>query len=417
MKKIIDFFQRFTFPTIIALSALSVSGSAAFYSVTGLSKLFAGASFEVMVMAGSLEVAKLVIASLLYQYWGELNRVLKTYLTIAACVLVLITSAGIYGFLSSAYQETANKVGNIDAQVSLVETKRDNVQKQLNVYNTEKENIDKSIGDLRKGLSTNIITYTDGNGNLVTTTSSSTRKALQQQLDQAIDRQTTISGKIDGLNEQLFNYETEIVEISTNDDLAGEIGPLKYLSKLTGVSMDKIINWVLLVIIFVFDPLAIALVIAANFAYSKVRPPKVFKKEEPKEDIEPEIEDEGKYTPTQEDLEKLEQYLNRINEEKKKDEERLLEEIEKARYIPTEYDLEMLQSELDKIMKYKNNEENVEIPEEEIKLSLVEGENTQEIETENKEEETETNLPTPPKPIRRLIYQKRDGRNTRFDRF
>ena len=90
------------FPFIIALSALSVSASAAVYSVTGLSMLFAGASTAVMIMAASLEVAKLVIASLLYQYWNKLNKVLRIYLTIAATVLILITSAGIYGYLSSA---------------------------------------------------------------------------------------------------------------------------------------------------------------------------------------------------------------------------------------------------------------------------------------------------------------------------
>ena len=98
------------FPTIIALSALSVSASAAFYSVSGLSKLFAGATFEVIIMAGSLEVAKLVIASLLYQYWNTINKYLRTYLTIAAVILVLITSMGIYGFLSAAYQETYQKL-------------------------------------------------------------------------------------------------------------------------------------------------------------------------------------------------------------------------------------------------------------------------------------------------------------------
>jgi len=94
------------FPFIIAFSALSVSASAAFYSVYGLSKLFAGAQFEVIIMAGSLEVAKLVIASLLYQYWDTINKALRAYLTLAAIILVIITSMGIYGFLSAAYQET-----------------------------------------------------------------------------------------------------------------------------------------------------------------------------------------------------------------------------------------------------------------------------------------------------------------------
>jgi hypothetical protein len=260
------------FPLLIAISALSVSASAAFYSVSGLSKLFAGATLAVIIMATSLEVAKLVIASLLYQYRQTIPKLLKYYLTVAAVVLVLITSMGIYGFLSAAYQETASKAGTIDAQISLVETKRDNVKEQLAVYTAEKESINSALADLRAGLANNVIQYKDKEGNLITTTSSATRKALEKQLDQAIERQTSINSRVDGLNEQLFDYETEIVEVSTNSELAGELGPLKYLSGLTGIPMDKIINWLLLTIVFVFDPLAIALVIAANFAFEQSRP-------------------------------------------------------------------------------------------------------------------------------------------------
>ena len=113
--------KRNFFPSIIALSALSVSASAAFYSVSGLSKLFAGASFEVIIMAGSLEVSKLVIASLLYQYWSTINKYLRTYLTIAATILVIITSMGIYGFLSAAYQETYQKLKVQENEISFLE--------------------------------------------------------------------------------------------------------------------------------------------------------------------------------------------------------------------------------------------------------------------------------------------------------
>jgi hypothetical protein len=265
--------QERIFPFIIATSALSVSASAAFYSVSGLSKLFAGATFAVIIMATSLEVAKLVIASLLYQYRATIPKLLKYYLTVAALVLVLITSMGIYGFLSAAYQETAAKAGSIDSQISLIETKRDNVKEQLAVYSDEKLSINTAVSDLRSGLSNNKIQYKDKEtGQIINTTSSSTRRALERQLDQAIARQTEINTKVDNLNEQLFGYETEIVEVKTNNDVAGELGPLKYLSGLTGIPMDKIINWLLLTIIFVFDPLAIALVIAANFAFEKLRP-------------------------------------------------------------------------------------------------------------------------------------------------
>jgi|TARA_B110000238_G_scaffold120565_1_gene130594 hypothetical protein len=263
--------EKILFPLLIAFSALSVSLSAAYYSVSGLSKLFAGAAFAVIVMAASLEIAKLVIASLLYQYRKTLPKFLKYYLSIACFVLILITSMGIYGFLSAAYQETAAKSGNIDARIALIETKRDNVKNQLVVYNDEKTSINNAVADLRTGLSNNVIRYTDTSGNVVTTTSSSTRRALEKQLDQAIGRQDIINTKVDDLNEKLFNYETEIVEVSTNNDIAGELGPLKYLSGLTGIPMDKIINYLLLTIIFVFDPLAIALVIAANFAFEQLK--------------------------------------------------------------------------------------------------------------------------------------------------
>ena len=265
--------QERIFPFLIAFSALSVSASAAFYSISGLSKLFAGATLAVIIMTTSLEVAKLVIASLLYQYRTTIPKLLKYYLTVAAVVLVLITSMGIYGFLSAAYQETAAKAGSIDAKITLIEVKRDNVKEQLAVYNDEKSSINIAVSDLRLGLSNNKIQYKDKEtGQIINTTSSSTRRALERQLDQAITRQTEINTKVDNLNEQSFEYETEIVEVKTNNDVAGELGPLKYLSGLTGVPMDKIINWLLLTIIFVFDPLAIALVIAANFAFEKLRP-------------------------------------------------------------------------------------------------------------------------------------------------
>ena len=148
----------------------------------------------------------------------------------------------------------------------------------------------RSEKDLRSGLSNNVIQYKDREtGEIITTTSSSTRRALEKQLDQAIVRQTEINTRVDDLNQQLFDYETEIVEVTSNANIAGELGPLKYLSGLTGKPMDQIINILLLVIIFVFDPLAIALVVAANFAFeqlkaSKKKSPTLYKFK-PKEEL------------------------------------------------------------------------------------------------------------------------------------
>jgi hypothetical protein len=256
--------KKYLLPSIIALSALSVSISAAFYSVTGLSMLFAGASLAVLIMASSLEVAKLVIASLLYQYWNKLNKVLRTYLTIAACVLVLITSAGIYGFLSSAYQTTANKASVVDQEILSLETKKGLYEDTRDGILKEKQSLAELKGSLSKGSTTQ---YTDKRGNLVVRSN----KASISQIEQANQSDEKLTIKLDNVNDSIFALETKILEVKTSSTTESELGPLKYLSGLTGEPMDKIINWFLLVIIFVFDPLAISLVIAANFAFAQIR--------------------------------------------------------------------------------------------------------------------------------------------------
>lgn len=251
------------FPFIIALAALSVSASAAFYSVSGLMKLFAGAAFAVGIMAGSLEISKLVIASLLYQYWNRLNKFLRTYLIIAVVILILITSMGIYGFLSSAYQETANKDQVTTQQITALETKKKLYEGTRDNLLKEKQSLSDLRGSLSKGSTTQ---YTDNKGNLVVRSNNASIK----QLDKASQSDDKLSGKVDVVNDSIFSIENKILAIKTNSTSTSELGPLKYLSGLTGVSMDRIINYLLLVIIFVFDPLAIALVIAANFAFSQL---------------------------------------------------------------------------------------------------------------------------------------------------
>lgn len=257
------------FPYLIALTALTVSASAAYYSVTGLSRLFAGAAFAVMVMAGSLEVAKLIIATLLHRYWNTMNKVLRTYLTLATIILILITSAGIYGFLSAAYQETATKSTVVDKQVNLLETRKASFEKIKGQYDLEKQTLTQNITTLRNALGNNNQSYVDRNGNTIMYSSSGNRLAFERQLESATGKDEEITKKIQALNDTILNLETQIVQVSSNSELASELGPLKYLSKLTGKSMDQIINVLLLVIIFVFDPLAISLVIAASFAFKQ----------------------------------------------------------------------------------------------------------------------------------------------------
>jgi len=263
------------FPFIIAASALSVSASAAFYSVSGLSKLFAGASLEVIIMAGSLEVSKLVIASLLYQYWNELNKVLRTYLTVATLVLILITSMGIYGFLSAAYQETYSKLSLVENEKSFIQQKVDFYQDDLTRYDEELKQISSNIATLSNAKASSIqIRDTSVAGGVRSTISTTELRLAQARIATEEENRKNVQAKREVVVDSLRKYQQQVLELDNNTEVAGELGPLQYLSGLTGAPMDKIINILLLIIIFVFDPLAIALVVAANFAFEKAYPKK-----------------------------------------------------------------------------------------------------------------------------------------------
>tara|TARA_R100001509_G_scaffold130872_1_gene84299 strand:+ start:2706 stop:4034 length:1329 start_codon:yes stop_codon:yes gene_type:complete len=261
------------FPLLIALSALAVSGSAAFYSVFGLSKLFAGASTQVIIMAGSLEFAKLVVASLLYQYWDTINRALKIYLSLACFILILITSGGIYGFLSGAYQETATKSELLDKSLAILNQKQIRFEEQKTDLTIEKTQLNKSISELRVSLSNpSSVSYYDKEAEqVITTTSSSTRRALQKELENTIKDRDDVNIKLEAVLDSINSTDVLLLDKEVSNEAERELGPLKYLAETTGKPMNEVVNWFLLLIIFVFDPLAIALVVAANFAFAQIK--------------------------------------------------------------------------------------------------------------------------------------------------
>ena len=266
------------FPFIIAFSALSVSASAAFYSVSGLSKLFAGASFEVIIMAGSLEIAKLVIASLLYQYWDTINKWLKAYLMLATVILVLITSMGIYGFLSAAYQDTYRNLSVKENKISFLTQKKDFYESDVNRYDVELNRISENISILSNAKATGIQVRDTSTVNGFRNTISTTELRLSQKRISVEEENRKITqSKREIVADSLQKYQLKILTLENDSESTGELGPLQYLSGLTGVPMDKIINVLLLVIIFVFDPLALSLVVAANFAFEQANPKKAYK--------------------------------------------------------------------------------------------------------------------------------------------
>ena len=356
------------FPFIIALSALSVSASAAFYSVSGLSKLFAGASFEVIIMAGSLEISKLVIASLLYQYWGTINKWLKAYLILASVILVLITSMGIYGFLSAAYQDTYRNLSVKENKISFLTQKKDFYESDVLRYDTELNRISENISILSNAKSTGIqvrdTSVASGFRNTISTTE---LRLSQKRISVEEENRKITQSKREIVADSLQKYQLKILTLENDSESTGELGPLQYLSGLTEISMDKIINILLLVIIFVFDPLALSLVVAANFAFEQANPKKKYK-----ENIYGEIEEEKLIYTEKAIIEiDVEKDVNLTNIKKKKikeeieddgwdivdEEENIIVEKNKLRNAnDIQLEIDKTKSEYDNLGKYTSND-------------------------------------------------------------
>jgi len=318
------------FPILIGFSALLVSASAAFYSVFGLSKLFAGAATQVIIMAGSLEFAKLITASLLYQYWDTINKFLRTYLSIAVFVLMIITSGGIYGFLSGAYQETATKSEFLDKSLSVLEIKQTRFEENKTDLKIEKEQLNKSISELRVSLSNPVsVSYWDETAQqVITTTSSSSRRALQTELKNTIEDRNILNLKLETVQDSIMSLDSRLLDLEISNEDERELGPLKYLAETTGNDMGQVVNWFLLLIVFVFDPLAIAMVVAANFAFAQIKKPEEIAPEEYiDEDIDSDTEGETELRPLVNKPEQKEEF-NDIPEEIKDKEDQLMLESE-----------------------------------------------------------------------------------------
>ena len=223
-------------------------------------------------MAASLEASKLVLATLLHQYWDRLGKLLRAYLTSAVVVLIIITSMGIYGFLSAAYQETANKATIVDTQIAFLEQKRNFYQEDVDRYDTELERISNNIATLSQAKSRDIqVRDTSTATGFRNTISTTELRLAQQRIESEEENKRLVQADRSEAADSLQKYQVAILDANIGNDIAAELGPLKYLSGLTGISMDRIINILLLIIIFVFDPLAVSMVLAANYAFDIAR--------------------------------------------------------------------------------------------------------------------------------------------------
>ena len=221
------------FPKLIGLSALLVAGSAAFFSVYGLSKLFAGATLSVVIMAGSLEFAKLISASFLYRYWKSINVLMRSYLTVAIVTLVLITSAGIFGFLSNAYQGATI---NFEKQSTALLYKEDRLEQLEDDKTYLKEELEQSIASLPDNYPT-------------------AKRKLREEYNPKV---LEINDEILGIKQEIGDLKIELIETGV------DVGPALYLARIFGTDIDSVVKFFIFMLIFVFDPLAVVLVIAFN---------------------------------------------------------------------------------------------------------------------------------------------------------
>ena len=254
------------FGILTLIVGLAISGVAAWYSIVGLMAIFAAAKIPIAIMGAVLEVGKLLTASWLYQYWDKTNTLLKSYFTIAVVVLMFITSMGIFGFLSKAHMDQTLTVGDNSLLIERIDRKIDREKVKITDAETVVAQLDKTVQvlidyDRIRGPSGAIAVRESQNDE---------RASLSNIIDQAYS-------KIDTLSVEKLELDKEQLE------LEAEVGPIKYIAafiygdELDKTLLERAVRWIIITIIFVFDPLAVLLIVAANMTLKEAmnKPKKV----------------------------------------------------------------------------------------------------------------------------------------------
>jgi hypothetical protein len=384
-------------PWFLLFCALGLSGTAAYYSVVGLSIVFIGVALPVIIMGSFLEISKIAIATYLHDKWKETYGVLKIYLTIALVTLSIITSLGIYGLLSTGFQGNIAKLEINEKQIKNIEVKKERFEEVKGELTKEKNTLDGDITKLREGLSNNTTTQSVDNrtGQVITRANNANRKSFEAQLAQAQVRRDTISKRIDNMNDSITKLDVDILNMESEEISGSELGALKYVSELLDWDIKRTANLFILILIFVFDPLAITLVIATNQAFKGKR----------KEDNTPQVKDTDqviddtnveKLTNLQKEENRVWDMVRKLKDEGKlpppPTEEELAEEPTALAFTPYEI------------------EEDLETPED---ILISDG-----LEEVNEIVEEEMIIQEPiPQTNKRLSYTKNNGRSLRINRF
>lgn len=239
------------FTLLLGFSALLVAGCGAYFSVLGIATLFSGHFWQVAIMAGSLEFGKLVATSFLYRYWKKMIWFLKLYMIVAVLVLMTITSMGIFGYLSSGYQVNAGKTELIDNKVSLIEQQKTNIKNEIDQINARIT----TLNEARKSQEARLPQMSRRSAAPVYEDMARSAEEIKGLTARAQELQTTV-----------FEKDNELITLSSEGNEVHDIGTFKFVAESVGLPLDTVVKIFILCIVAVFDPLAVALVLAYNIA-------------------------------------------------------------------------------------------------------------------------------------------------------
>ena len=268
------------FKYILGFSAFALASCAAFFSVKGIALLFAASFWSVAIMAGTMELAKLVSASYLYRYWKDINHILKKYMLSAVILLMGITSLGIFGFLSDAFQRNfsqyslnISKINSLKSQqvffTSQIDFNKNKLKDLIELQKTYQTSLDTAVkqdvtttkttgGGLFSSAKTEKVTdqkLLDSKNKIVETS--------QQNINNLFNQISTVTTDLQNLEKQASNTSQEVMTLES-DNTKGEIGTFKFIAEAFGLKIETAVRIFIILIVIVFDPLAVCLVIAYN---------------------------------------------------------------------------------------------------------------------------------------------------------
>ena len=257
---------------LTGVAAILITCIAAYFSIFGLSILFAGSKIAIIIMASTLEFGKIVLITYLYRNWKHISKIFKVYYLTGVLVLMSITSLGIYGFLNYSYTIIAKKNIIANTEIKTLESKKllyiskmQNDSLYLTQLNTSKQSYNTRLDSL----------YARNNNRNI--------KLAEKRNDKLINDISDLTKNINIYKDSLGIYDSKIA-IRNNEITSSDLGPLIFVAKLFNTDIDKVVNILILLIIFVFDPLAIMLLIGFNnLTLNQVIPVNTIKQKDPEE--------------------------------------------------------------------------------------------------------------------------------------